>query len=514
MTGETILVVDDTRDNLDFVVEYVLEPKGYVPLTANNGKEGLDLILKHNPDLILLDYNMPILDGPGMLREMQKFNLNIPVILMTFHGSEDIAVEVFRLGVRDYIIKPFYPEEMLNAIERHLSEIRLQREKEALTDRILQANRDLKMRLQELNMLYSIGKQVTALVNMQKLLVRVVDAAVQITRSEQGYIHIIQDQHLVCRAFKPSSHESAKAQSAICRDPLAITILKTSKPAVLSANQTLKFRPKSPTCVVYTPLIVANRIIGLLGVERPEANPGDQYTSHESALLSALSDYVAIAITNSRNYEARQKLKADFQSSSPASVISPTRESGSRQEVTTLVLNLHSAVSWSEKASPQEVINTLDEYITLAIMTIQKWGGTLSKVLGDGLIAVFNAPQSQPDHIHRAVEAAITLMQSAEVQASSKGRKISYGVGINVGEGVVGSIGTEDNTTYAVIGASVNLAKRLGEYAAPGQILAEEAVIQRMGNTIKSRALGELKVKGRKQPAQVFEIISLRPEDD
>jgi len=66
--------------------------------------------------------------------------------------------------------------------------------------------------------------------------------------------------------------------------------------------------------------------------------------------------------------------------------------------------------------------------------------------------------------------------------------------------------------TYTAIGASVNLAKRLGEYAAPGQILAEQAIIQRMGNTIESRSLGELKVKGRKEPAQVFEIIGLRPE--
>lgn len=514
MAGETILVVDDTRDNLEFVVEYVLQPKGFVALTANNGQEGLDLVLKHNPDLILLDYNMPVLDGPGMLREMQKFNLNIPVILMTFHGSEDIAVEVFRLGVRDYIIKPFYPEEMLAVIERHLSEIRLQREKEALTDRILQANRDLKMRLQELNMLYSIGKQVTALVNMQKLLIRVLDAAVQVTRSEQGYIHIIQGQQLICRAFKPSTHESAKAQSVVCRDPLAITILKTSKPAVLSANQTLKFRPKTPTCVVYTPLVVGNRIIGLLGVERSEKTPGDQYTGHESALLSALSDYVAIAITNSRNYEARQKLKADFAANAPSRVMLPTRESGNRREITTLVLNLHSAINWGETASAQEVINTLDESITLAIQIIQQAGGTLSKVYGDGLIAIFNAPQPQPNHVRQAVEAALKLIQTTEEQARLKGRKVSYGIGMSVGESVVGSIGTNEYTTYAVIGASANLAKRLGEYAAPGQILAEEAVIQHVGKTVPSRMLGQLKIKGRKQPAQVYEIIGLRPTQE
>ena len=84
------------------------------------------------------------------------------------------------LGVRDYVKKPYTVEEMLGAIERSLGEVRLRKEKEALTERVLSANRDLQRRLQEMNVLYSVGKSVTELMNMNELLPRIVDAAAQV----------------------------------------------------------------------------------------------------------------------------------------------------------------------------------------------------------------------------------------------------------------------------------------------------------------------------------------------
>src|SRR5437762_12258998 len=101
----------------------------------------MEMARRDGPDLILLDLQMPRLDGMGVLQALRRENLNIPVILMTFHGSEDIAIEVFRLGVKDYVKKPYTPEEMLEAIENNLTETRLRKEKEALTSRLLNADR-------------------------------------------------------------------------------------------------------------------------------------------------------------------------------------------------------------------------------------------------------------------------------------------------------------------------------------------------------------------------------------
>lgn len=129
MAGERILIVDDGRENRDFIVEYVIQPNGFVPLIARDGQEGLQLALQERPDLILLDLQMPKLNGLEVLEHLMAAEANIPVILMTFHGSEEIAVEVYRLGVRDYVKKPYTVEEMTAAIERSLTEVRLRKKK-------------------------------------------------------------------------------------------------------------------------------------------------------------------------------------------------------------------------------------------------------------------------------------------------------------------------------------------------------------------------------------------------
>ena len=132
MTKETVLVVDDGEENRVFVVDYILKPNGYESLTASDGQEGLRMAAKHTPDLILLDLQMPKMDGREVLQALAERGLDIPVVLMTFHGSEEVAIEMYRLGVKDYVKKPYAAEEMLQAIERSLSEVRLRQEKDAL----------------------------------------------------------------------------------------------------------------------------------------------------------------------------------------------------------------------------------------------------------------------------------------------------------------------------------------------------------------------------------------------
>jgi CheY-like chemotaxis protein len=106
MAGETVLIVDDSKENVEFIVDYVLRPNGYVPNIAHDGAEGLRKAQEERPDLILLDMNMPKLTGIEVLEALRKKGLHIPVILMTFHGSETLAVTAFRQGVKDYILKP------------------------------------------------------------------------------------------------------------------------------------------------------------------------------------------------------------------------------------------------------------------------------------------------------------------------------------------------------------------------------------------------------------------------
>lgn len=302
MERERILIVDDGRENREFIAAYILEPNGFEVLMAKDGREGLEMALEQHPDLILLDYQLPRLNGIEVLEALAEKGVNIPVILMTFYGSEEVAVEVYRLGVRDYIKKPFSVEEMLLAIERSLGDVRLRREKDALTERLILSNRELQMRLQELNVLYSVGKSVTSLSDLNQLLPRIVDAAVKLTNAEEGQLYLLEDQTLVCRALKRHNTPRAAAVSTPADDPVAQHVAQNGQPLILTPEQ-IGNAPRAPHSIASAPLIIREAVIGVLGVSNISTS-ARVFTRHDSALLSALTDYAAIAIENSRNYEA------------------------------------------------------------------------------------------------------------------------------------------------------------------------------------------------------------------
>ncbi len=140
MAHETILVIDDSDQIREFLIEYILRPAGYKVLVATDGQAGLEKAIAESPDLIMTDMSMPRMTGLELLSALRESNCQSPVIFMTLHGSEGIAVEAFRLGVRDYLTKPFTVEEAENSVNRSLREVRLEREKEELERNLLAAD--------------------------------------------------------------------------------------------------------------------------------------------------------------------------------------------------------------------------------------------------------------------------------------------------------------------------------------------------------------------------------------
>jgi DNA-binding response OmpR family regulator len=130
MPHKTILVIDDNSDFVDALKEAMLIPWGYNVLHATNGQTGLDMSATHNPDLIILDMNLPHMTGLEVLTTLRQNSYQVPVIFMTMYGSECVAVEAFRLGVCDYLPKPFSSEDMHQAIQRTLYETGPTQEKE------------------------------------------------------------------------------------------------------------------------------------------------------------------------------------------------------------------------------------------------------------------------------------------------------------------------------------------------------------------------------------------------
>jgi signal transduction histidine kinase len=130
VAGERILVIDDSPDIVDMIQTLVLESEGYEVLTATGGEEGLEMILEENPDLVILDERMPRMNGLEVLEALKEKGAEVPVIFCTVHGSEDLVIQAFRLGVRDYVMKPFELDEMKAAVEKALTDVAHLREEQ------------------------------------------------------------------------------------------------------------------------------------------------------------------------------------------------------------------------------------------------------------------------------------------------------------------------------------------------------------------------------------------------
>lgn len=102
----SILVVDDEKSVLE-LFHRILKKKEYTVLTANNGKEALELADKERPDLVILDLNLPGISGIEVLRRIKKIDENIEVIVITGYGTMETVKTAMRLGAYDYITKPF-----------------------------------------------------------------------------------------------------------------------------------------------------------------------------------------------------------------------------------------------------------------------------------------------------------------------------------------------------------------------------------------------------------------------
>jgi class 3 adenylate cyclase len=132
--------------------------------------------------------------------------------------------------------------------------------------------------------------------------------------------------------------------------------------------------------------------------------------------------------------------------------------------------------------------------------------------MGDAVVAFFNAPLPQADHILRAIRAALEIREGIAYlhQNLPAAYRLSYGIGITIGDAVVGHIGTARRVDYTAIGPSVNLARRLQEAAAPGQVLLTRLAYQRVQKHIKARPLSPLKVEGISEPIEVYELVELQ----
>lgn len=300
----SILVIDDDVEISSFLTNKLLPLFGYRAMQARTGREGLEIIRRSRPDLAIVDLQLPDMDGLDILRQLAKDDHRVPAILLTGHGSEQVAVEAFRLGVQDYFTKPVDPDTLEQVIARILSQKNSQAEKARLTSQ-------LEEQVVWLRTLAQVGKSVTSTLEVDEVLRRIVEAGVYLTKAEEGFLALVDEQNgrLYLRASKNIEEQRTRTMRLLIDDSMVGEVVKTGKPIRISTRADHPSLKVSTGYLVfsllYVPILAKGKILGVLSVDRRESP--HSFLLQDEVMLTSLADYAAIAIENANLYEQAQK---------------------------------------------------------------------------------------------------------------------------------------------------------------------------------------------------------------
>jgi class 3 adenylate cyclase/tetratricopeptide (TPR) repeat protein len=188
---------------------------------------------------------------------------------------------------------------------------------------------------------------------------------------------------------------------------------------------------------------------------------------------------------------------------------------GERKQVTALFADLRSSMELFAERDAEDARRILDPVLHHMIEAVHRFEGTVIHVLGDGIVALLGAPLGHEDHAVRACYAALRMQETVrrydEEIRRQEGIPIQIRVGLNSGEVVVRSIGSDLRMEYTVVGQTMNVAARLEQMADPGSIFLSADTLALSEGYVEVRPLGPMKIKGLEQPRDVFQLTGATP---
>jgi class 3 adenylate cyclase len=177
-----------------------------------------------------------------------------------------------------------------------------------------------------------------------------------------------------------------------------------------------------------------------------------------------------------------------------------------------LFADVRGFTSFSESKDPETLVTILNRHLAAAADAVLAQEGPIDKFMGDAVMAWFNAPIPQPDHTLRAVIAALGICDAITKLHNELPPEyhLTFGVGINYGEAVLGLVGTETRLEYTAIGDSVNTAKRIQESAGPRQILISAEAYAQVADRVHAHLVEPIHAKGKSRPVEVYELLGMR----
>ncbi|MBI3184405.1 MAG: AAA family ATPase [Myxococcales bacterium] len=386
-----------------------------------------------------------------------------------------------------------------------------------------------------LDRLVQIAQEIGKLDESEKLQREILRVAAEQTGAESGCIFLYNPEEAESDPGLPkglrrvASYAQGEAAPPVPSTSALEQVLRTRSPVVVGdaqedlsgARSVMLSKKRSLLCA---PMVVGGRLAGLIYLENNLL--AQVFSDSDLETLGILSAQGAIALENSSYLSKVRKahrneytLRRLFQSYVPPAVVNELLRRGTesmlkgeRRLVTVLFADIRGFTGLSEELEPEQVLAQLNELFAAITGVIHDCHGIIDKFIGDAVMALFGAPHSHGNDALNAVAAGVRIQEAVRDinarNAAAGRRQVVLGIGINSGEAVVGSVGSQQRMEFTAIGDTVNVASRVEATTAVYRsgILITEHTRQHLGQEFALRQLDSIRVKGRNKPVRLFEV--------
>jgi CheY-like chemotaxis protein len=299
-----VVVIADIESNASALVENVLRPAGIE--AWRDGEEA------PTPDILIVDVTQLMSDPLAGLRSKRANGDDTPALILAARFPQSRLRDFFRLGVADILMKPYRPEELLDAIHDLVESRSKETDTQVLSRKLESSREHVRQRSEEIQLLGDIGRAVVNLGDLDRILTRVVEAAAFVTDAEEANIYLVEpnSDELVLRASKQAGESHASLTRLRVEDTVVGQVYRTGQSVL--RQPTLEGGPvKIQTgflvrSLINVPIRVKNAVTGVLGVyNRMASRP---FNEHQLTLLASLADWAGVALEHAQLIEETKKI--------------------------------------------------------------------------------------------------------------------------------------------------------------------------------------------------------------
>ena len=394
--------------------------------------------------------------------------------------------------------------------------------------------KELRRKAKVLDLLYEMSKSLGTVFDLKEMFVKATDLVFRGTPAERVVALLAEENSngtILRYSLYPIAVRAREARLEILSEKFSISRTITQKVmsekvALLSQDAATDAQFSGAESIVSqgirsticAPLITESNVHGVIYADR--FNPFASFSPDDLQLISAVAAQTAVSVETIKAHKrlAREEVaRANYSRFMPEYVVKQLLENpdsfklgGINQTITVLFADIRGFTAFSEREKPEKVVGLLNIYFSAMSEIIFAHGGTLDKYIGDGLMAIFGAPNATPKDAENAVRTAVAMqrrLNSLNRELEDEGFvPVNIGIGLHTGEATIGYIGSDLRSEYTAIGDTVNLAARLESNTRGGQILVSETTANECDKLFSFVPCEPLNVKNRLQPVTLFEV--------